>query len=539
MTGSRRAPAVRAAHAAALVLALAAMGSCGTVPDDTARGTGVTVLTPGVTVLTPYPGDRLMWDHLLDLPGSFQFRPDTAGVVLPHHLSDDAEISAAWRGLAEARQPELIVLLCTDHFLAGPLDITLPDAARFETVYGELAVERRLAGRLARLDPASRSVSDGPFPSEHGISVHATFLRARFPRTRVLPLLVKAGTGRQALDALARDLAALVPDDTLFVGSVDFSHYNMVAVSRFHDRMTASAIVSMDAERLPGAEVDSPEVLSLMTALMAGRGASRAEVFHRTDLQDRFPYPIADNTSHLYVHYLPGPAVPSPAVTLLVLPALPAGTEAAAPAEPLRAWTWDWRDPDRTSRLFPTIARLAGAGEEDRFFMGSDLYLFGLPPGRIYRWKIGGTRVSLVTIGGEAGDLPAGTAGIAAERPWAELLVAVVDCAGAGNGPEALEAAGSALARAGADLVVLRAPAAAGCGHRREGTASIVVLPGWLVLPDGGAAAGESFALAAVWTPAGLELEALRLGHESGRPFLADLPFAKSYHPPAPAEGRE
>jgi len=60
--------------------------------------------------------------------------------------------------------------------------------------------------------------------------------------------------------------------------------------------------------------------------------------------------------------------------TLVVLPQAPPGT---VPPGVLHAWSWSAADPDRTARLWPWLADLAGRQEEDRFLMGSDLYFLG------------------------------------------------------------------------------------------------------------------------------------------------------------------
>jgi AmmeMemoRadiSam system protein B len=555
----------RAAAVLAAVLAAAAGFGPAGAPRAFAQVPGAVARTPEArppavratppVVLCPYPGDLAVWDLLCADGRSFGFAPALRGLVLPHHFSDQFEIGAVWRSAAAVLDPPLVVVISPDHYLAGGADLTLPDAVRFSTVYGDVAVDRGLAAALAAAaGPAAtaRRLDDAPFPAEHGVAVHTAFIKRFLPRARLLPILVKARTAPAELDALAADLIRLCPPGTLFVASVDCSHYSPVALSRFHDRMTAAALEGLDGDRLLGAEVDSPEALYLLAAVMRGLGATDARLFYRSDLQDRFAQPIADNTSHLYVSCgLPGgaPAAAAPPVPTLTLLALPAIADPAeAPAGVERAWTWDYRDPDRTARLYPALAALAGAGEEDRRFMGSDLYVCGAGGSAPYRWTVGGVRLALARL-----ELPAPAATtdvwaatLAGLRAEADCIIAVVDlrpaaassladAAAAG----AADAAAASAARAGADLVIARDPSAAAYNAYRLGSALICRLPGYLVRPDGGDARRDAALLAAVWTPAGWTAEAFALDHRAGRPVLADLPAAKSYDPPPVFVDRE
>jgi len=505
-----------------------------------APGTAPT-LADVVVCLCPYPGDRAMWDYICGRDDAFELSRGLRGLVLPHHFSDQFELAAAWRAAAAAVDPPLVVILSPDHFLAGPTEACLPDGARFSTVYGDVLVDRPLSAALARLDPESRALADQPFRDEHGVGAHTAFIRRYFPGAAILPILLKPGMGADRLDRLVRDLVDLAPPGTLFVASVDASHYNPASISRFHDRMTTAALEAMDGPRLLGAEVDSPESLYALNGVMRGLGVSTARVFHRTDLQDRFVYPIADNTSHLYVRYGLGPgadADPTRALTVLALPF--GGDGPGMPPGVTRSWAWDWRDPDRTSRLFPRLAALAGRGEEDRRFTGSDIYVFGALEAPGYRWVIGGERVALIRFrvgdGARADDW---AQGLAEERAWADCLIAVIDV-DPSDGASARDPGflSSSAVAAGVDLAIVRSPRSGAYTVFLQGATTVVVLPGSL-FPSGDGGDGPGVALAATRASLGWELVPLALSWTNGQPGFACVPQAKSYDPPPVYAERE
>jgi len=220
-----------------------------------------------------------MWDHLTSAPGSYPLGPDLEALILPHHFSDQQEINALWRSAAAVRRPSLVVLLSPDHFLAGPTPVTLAQGVRWTTVYGPVAA----ADPGPWLGGPDRGAASGPFVPEHGIFTHAPFLARYFPGVPVLALLLRPGTDRGVLDALVADFDRGLPADALVAASVDFSHYNPVWVSKFHDVRTQNALETGDGPRLLGAEVDSPESLYVVNALGFAFGPGAGLAVFRPD----------------------------------------------------------------------------------------------------------------------------------------------------------------------------------------------------------------------------------------------------------------
>lgn len=502
--------------------------------------------TPGPDTLLVrgyYPGDTAMWGQITLKAASFSLPRGLKGLVVPHHLSEQFELAGVWKAVARAARPSVVVLLSPDHFLAGQASITLPGDVGFDTAFGYLPADRELSDALLRED-SMRAQASGLYTEEHGVHTHAPFVAYYLPGTRFLPILIKPGTDTRALDQLMVDLRDTLPRDSLVVASVDFSHYNPVAFSRFHDAMSEAALEAMDASRILGAEVDSPESLYLLTLLMKSMGVDRANVFHRTDLQDHFEEAIGDNTSHVYASYGPGRSASVPTVTILALPSVAGDKD--APFQTLRSWTWDWRDPDRTARTYPALAELAGAGHEDRRFMGSDLYLFGSEGEQRERLDVGHSRVSVLRAPVDwDGAYDRLLVDAAIERKDGRRPVIVLaECGNRYGHGDAFDAAAweadmKALAKAGADVVISRSPDAPGWLERHWGNSVAVLLPGWLVPPNGVTADRGAAAAGLVWNPSGGRLWRFDISHRTGVPVWAGLPAAKSYDTPVVSGGRE
>jgi hypothetical protein len=109
--------------------------------------------------------------------------------------------------------------------------------------------------------------------SKHIIEVELPFLaEANQGKTfQIIPLVV-GGLDREGAALLAKELARLDDGKTLFVFSVDLSHYLPYDVAISLDRPCLSALARADAQAVGGCETDATQVLLTMTELGARLG---------------------------------------------------------------------------------------------------------------------------------------------------------------------------------------------------------------------------------------------------------------------------
>jgi AmmeMemoRadiSam system protein B len=459
-----------------------------------------------------------MWNRIMSQMAAISFAPALGGIVVPHHMADKEYLAAVWRGVSAVTSPKLIVLFSPDHFVSEPGWITLPLNATFSTPYGSVLPAKDLVKKLG--EDGSVRLSDGPFLIEHGIFAHTAFIARFFPGVPLLPIIIKQQTDRAALDKLVTALQGILPRETFFAASVDFSHYNPVRVSMFHDRSSSKAMLNMDLSELFDQEIDSPESLYVLASLMKSRGSSHVVQFLWTQLQSHFSYPISDNTSHLYFAFYPGQPVPVHAASFMIFPesSIAGNTGELAPDEVLESWRYSWLDPRRTLRLWPLLSRLAG--QADRFLTGSDLYLFDLKPGLVVDKKASGLRVRIVSL--PAGDReqrsPTRIAGLAG---LCDLLV-IVDYDISKDGRSQWRE----YARAGARIIVGRGGRSAVHWRVEDGTLFVDSLG---LLHWGNIPALPSSVLGVYVDEQGCHVDEFPLELIGGIPAYRDIPKVSSY----------
>ena len=465
-----------------------------------------------------YPGETARWNAILSRRPAFTFEPGLAGIIVPHHMADQDYLAAVWHGVSRVRAPTLIVIFSPDHFTAGSKSATVPLDAVYPTPFGDVEVDGALAQALSNRGLARRS--DAQFMQEHGIFAHTGFISKYFPGVRILPVILGWDTPRETLDGLAAALEELSPADTFFAASVDFSHYVPVDVSVFHDITSEKTILNMERDDYYHLEIDSPPSLYLMAGIMGDRGTARAVRFLHTQLQDYIPYPIQENTSHLYFAYYPGRPETVRAVSLMIFPE---SGSAFAPGGRIPGGLLDRWPPPKNQEGVPPYYPYLGVlrGTENRFLKGSDLYIFDMAPGIVVSRAVSGMRVSIVALA--AGDQLQRVSALAAA---CDVLVLVESDPGAAS-----RARWPDLAAAGADIIVGRGGGTAASWRLVGGALMIDSLGLW---QEGGNSPVPSSVLGVIMDGSGCRVWEFPLSFERGVPSLRNAAVGADAPPKVP-----
>jgi hypothetical protein len=174
-------------------------------------------------------------------------------IVVPHAgYAYSGEIAAdGWR-FAAARAPDLVVILGTNHTVAGFHGVALSPAGGFRTPLGVAEIDRDAAEALVRADP-DVVLDARPHAREHSVEVQVPFVQVLFPRAKILPLVVGA-PDPSLCDRLGGALGKVLRGrNALVVASSDLSHYPSARDAAAVDRRVLAAMASLDAARFRSA----------------------------------------------------------------------------------------------------------------------------------------------------------------------------------------------------------------------------------------------------------------------------------------------
>lgn len=312
---------------------------------------------PESTIPIPY-GSPVLWDRILEEPGTINVPSSTRIVILPHHLITATELTKIYRGISKKFQPKKIILIGPNHYEDGEANIQTCNCT-YSTNKGELKtstkqIDKAIKNKIAVLN-------DEPFENEHSIYAHATFIKNFFPDSEIIPFILKHETTSEEIDRLISFIGNIEnSDDMLLIASVDFSHYLPHAVADFHDQSSFSAIQNFNLDDIQNIEVDSPATLRLATKWAEKNDYTKVTLLAHTNSQDFFyQQKLEKTTSHLYISFSKGNMEALPKISIHFFGDAMLGRGIAPLIE---------------SKDF--LADLAG--EENRFFQGNNFNVLNL-----------------------------------------------------------------------------------------------------------------------------------------------------------------
>ncbi len=193
------------------------------------------------------------------------------GAIVPHHLLA-GYIPATLFTTLEKQKPSTIVLFGPNHFFTGKAK-AITTANDWETFIGKVKNDKDLINKL--IADGSLTIDEPAITDEHSIFNLIPFIAKSLPNTKVISFMLRYQTDTTTLEKIATALEKNLPADTVFVASIDFSHYQTLASSNFHDELTQSVVKNFDYDRFNKLEIDSIPSLYLLSKLMEHYGTQK------------------------------------------------------------------------------------------------------------------------------------------------------------------------------------------------------------------------------------------------------------------------
>jgi AmmeMemoRadiSam system protein B len=239
--------------------------------------------------------------------------------IIPHHLF----VSGYMRDIYErigSEEVKRVVLISPDHFGIGRSDVSSLEG---ELVWEDVALGIDEAFVQELVEREVLGIYPPVFKLEHGVGVHLSFIEEHFPAAKVVPITIKQGSDEAGLEALVDELTAVLADDsaeTIFIASIDFTHYVAEKIAAVNDARTIEWLeqwgagevdvelaevrklaVTLGGDHEDGVAMDSPESLYVLLRLMEEFGERGFELMKRSStnalMESNSPL---DNTSHIF-----------------------------------------------------------------------------------------------------------------------------------------------------------------------------------------------------------------------------------------------
>lgn len=363
-----------------------------------------------------YYEDFAMWNHVYKETDAFVIpqKVSPVSILIPHHDLTIQRQNSIYKALSEKMQPSVIVIVAPDHFECGQNLITMPQSTVFKAPDGDLEIDYSLISQIKENDSVKNKISlqDDLWINEHGIYTHTPFLKHYFPEAKVIPVLVKMLSTDDEFEyftKFGKVLSELLPSDSLFIASVDCSHYQIPAVTKLHDEVTYNTIQNLENPRY--AEIDSPESVQVLYSYNECRNTTIPVLINHTSTYDFIPQENVESTSHFYWNFYTPDVLPflddyytqvsktnqrfkkadknKIAQTVLITGSGKTG------AGIRKTWIWDRYN---TSTNQADVLLKNAAGKEARFFYGFDALFFDPEVDSVYERTLHNTTLKVETI---------------------------------------------------------------------------------------------------------------------------------------------
>lgn len=234
-------------------------------------------------------------------------------VIVPHHLVAGQYIAGFFQGIKKI-QPRVVVIIGPNHYQVGE-KLIATSLASWDTGFGMLDADRSAIQSL--LDSNLVGLDDNALVNEYSVGAIAPFVKNTWPQARIIPLVVKNIKNGETFDGLAAKLYEVLPENSLVIASVDFSHYLPKTIANFHDDLSLSVLETDNISRVRKMEIDSQNSIRVLLKYNQIAGAKKFTVAYHTNSADLSPTSdTSETTSHVMGYFSQKENDAHPAITL-------------------------------------------------------------------------------------------------------------------------------------------------------------------------------------------------------------------------------
>lgn len=226
------------------------------------------------------------------------------GCILPHHLTASDLIHKVFQNINK-NEYDTVVLIGPDHesIQMGKIFTTIKD---WQTPFGILDTNEEITKELIKNNFVLEN--DEKLAIEHSISSIIPFIKYYLDDVNVVTLAITKQTKIESVEKLIKDICSNINwERTLFIASVDFSHYLDLENANKMDNITMYAIENRDLDKIMSFDndyLDSPISIVTLLKLMNKLNAQNKLLLNHSNTELIIKMKMQETTSYLtYLFY--------------------------------------------------------------------------------------------------------------------------------------------------------------------------------------------------------------------------------------------
>ena len=221
------------------------------------------------------------------------------GLIVPHHLLAKDLIHEAFQ-ITNNTKYKTIVIFGPDHESKDRGKV-FTSSSNWQTPMGILDADKDIIKSILNFDFVQEN--NEKLTIEHSISGLVPFIEHYFSDAKIVPIVLTKQLTLENLDKLLYTLKENIKvEDTLFISSVDFSHYLSLEKSNEMDKISTYAILNKDFGRImkfTNDNLDSPNSIAAILKSMELIGAKNIKLINNSNSQIILDKNIEETTSYI------------------------------------------------------------------------------------------------------------------------------------------------------------------------------------------------------------------------------------------------
>jgi len=202
-----------------------------------------------------------------------------AGITTHHSLASGL-VDQFFRCIQRNTDPKTVILIGPNHYSGGSSG-AITGQNDWQTPFGTLPASEEMINRLAGV---SVEINDRVVENDHAIAFIVPYIKYYLPNTKIVPLLIRSSFTKNEVDGLITQISETIDEETIIIGSIDFSHYQNIAQGSINDAETKVIITERnlsDVYQNGDEHYDSaPGIYAILSFLKNNNIASTYELNH-------------------------------------------------------------------------------------------------------------------------------------------------------------------------------------------------------------------------------------------------------------------
>ena len=236
------------------------------------------------------------YDEAYDLiDDGFEFESEkVVAAISPHHLFVKDRIASLFELLAKYDYDQ-VIMIGPDHLNDAGYEI-VTSRTNWTTPYGELKADSEFTDKLLQTDFVD--LSERGMAEEFAISGLVPFVKKSWPKVEFVPIIVSSNVGKDKLDQLIDFIQKNKSQNSLFIASVDFSHYASPDEAEKEDEISNLVIKNLELVKALTAPVDSPASIYVILNYVVNNSVKNNQLLSHTNTGTMQPWSSETAVTH-------------------------------------------------------------------------------------------------------------------------------------------------------------------------------------------------------------------------------------------------